>query len=186
MNDYYYWIAGIFIAIILFTLLLGIFKASTKKDFESSTKSTHFESSAKNDKNIGYIGKEFLTPSEKHFLSLLKEVETLGLIVVPQINLATIIQKTGKYTWQNELFRNIDYGIFDGEYKLLLLIELNDKSHQQYNRRNRDIKVHDILRQANIDMITFYTNMPNKAEYVVNRVMNKIKDNVKNLEGLAE
>ena len=35
-------------------------------------------------------------------------------------------------------------GIFIKDFKLLLLIELNDSSHKEYNRKIRDIKVHEI------------------------------------------
>ncbi|MCD7994828.1 MAG: DUF2726 domain-containing protein, partial [Clostridia bacterium] len=73
-----------------------------------------------------------------------------------------------------ELYRNIDFGIFDKNYNILLLIELNDISHQQYKRRERDMKVKEIVKQADIKLINFYTDKPNKPEYVTKRIMNEL------------
>jgi len=41
---------------------------------------------------------------------------------------------------------------------ILLLIELNDSSHNDIQRRKRDIKVREICEKAGIRIITFYTN----------------------------
>ena len=60
------------------------------------------------------------------------------------------IKKNTKY--HTELFRNIDFGIFNKDFELLLLIELNDKSHIQRNRKIRDRKVKNILKECNIPL----------------------------------
>ncbi|WP_242828597.1 DUF2726 domain-containing protein [Enterocloster clostridioformis] len=101
---------------------------------------------------------------------------------MPQVNLATIIQKTGEFKYQNELYRNIDFGIFDKNYNILLLIELNDISHQQYKRRERDMKVKEIVKQADIKLINFYTDKPNKPEYVTKRILNELAISIPNYE----
>lgn len=127
------------------------------------------------EKKIQYKKKSFLTASEKKFLAILRELAKHGIIVVPQVNLATVIQKTGEFRYQSELYRNIDFGVFDREYNLLLLIELNDFSHQQGSRQRRDIRVKDITSQAGIKLITFYTDKPNKPEYVIARVLDELR-----------
>ena len=58
--------------------------------------------------------------------------------------------------------------------KLLLLIELNDESHNIAHRKKRDIKVHDICNKASIKLITFYTKYSNEKEYVKNRIIKEI------------
>ena len=94
---------------------------------------------------------------------------------MPQLNLASIINKEGNYKYRNELFRNIDFGIFSKDYKeLLLLIEINDKTHNNYNRRKRDIKVDNIVDNAGIKLIKFYSNYPNKKDYIKNRIREEI------------
>ena len=52
-----------------------------------------------------------------------------------QVNLGAIIEKKSSIKYRNGLFRNIDYGIFTKDFKLLLLIELNDSSHKEYNKK---------------------------------------------------
>ena len=107
------------------------------------------------DKNIdisivNYIPKKFLSNNEYNFLT--------------------------NSRYNTELFRNIDFGIFNADYsKLLLLIELNDESHNNYHRKKRDIKVNDICNKAGIKLITFYTKYSNEKEYVKNRIKQELE-----------
>ena len=122
-----------------------------------------------------YQQKSLLTNSERCFYSKLIDLEP-QYKVIPQVNLSCIIEKTADTKYHTELFRNIDYGIFTSDLsKILLLIELNDQSHNQAQRRKRDIKVREICKIANIPLITFYTNYPNEKNYVLNRVLTEIK-----------
>lgn len=57
----------------------------------------------------------------------------------------------------------------------MLLIELNDQTHNQTNRKYRDIKVREICKNANIPIMTFYTNYPNEENYVINRILKEIQ-----------
>ncbi|HIS86762.1 MAG TPA: DUF2726 domain-containing protein [Candidatus Caccenecus avistercoris] len=67
--------------------------------------------------------------------------------------------------------------MFSKEYELLLLIELNDASHNQIKRKDRDLKVKKILNDCNIPLLTFYTFYPNEKNYVLNRII-KFLDNL--------
>lgn len=124
-----------------------------------------------------YKPKNIMTKVEKQFYDKLIEIEKLGDFKVhPQINLASIVQKISNSRYQSELYRNIDYAIFDKNYEnLLLLVELNDESHNKINRKDRDLKVKKICNDANIKLLTFYTKYPNEKDYILNRVLNEIK-----------
>lgn len=127
-----------------------------------------------NKKENLYYKKEFMTQCELSFYNKLKELEKEEYKIVPQINLASIIYKQNK-GFQNELFRNIDFAVFDKNFKnILLLIELNDSSHKKAYRNKRDLKVKQICSKANIKLITFYTNFPNEKEYILNRIKEEI------------
>lgn len=129
--------------------------------------------------SISYQKKSLLTNAEKEFYNKLKKIETLGdYKVIPQVNLACIIHKDSNYRYRNELFRNIDFGIFDSNFQVLLLIELNDSSHNLKSRKKRDIKINEILHWANIPIIRFYTSYPNEEKYVVQRVLSKIQSDL--------
>lgn len=128
-----------------------------------------------NNKECLYIKKSFMTDNEKRFYSKLKNIETLGYKVIPQVNLASIITKQSDSRYNTELFRNIDFGIFDNEYNLLLLIELNDSSHKQATRHERDLKVKRICESAKIKLIFFYTSYPNEEDYIINRILKTLE-----------
>ena len=92
-----------------------------------------------------------------------------------QVNLASIVDKNFYSKYRNELFRNIDFGIFDKKtLKPLLMIELNDYTHNYKIRKERDEKVKEILKQSGIPLITFYTNKPNEFDYVFERIENEL------------
>lgn len=67
--------------------------------------------------------------------------------------------------------------IFDKDLKkVLLLIEINDKTHDTIRRKSRDLKVRKICNDVNLKIITFYTKYPNENEYVLNRVLKELKE----------
>lgn len=130
----------------------------------------------KSNKNYGYSKKQFMTNNEFYFYKIFKEIAIENnLTIQPQVNLASIInKKDAKY--RSELFRNIDFAFFSQDYKeLLLLIEINDNTHKQSKRKERDKKVKNICELAKIKLINFYTDKPNEKEYVKNRILKEIK-----------
>ena len=127
-----------------------------------------------------YIPKKFMTNYEKYFFNILVELENEYFIrIQPQVNLATIVDiNTSGYKNINELFKNIDFAIFTKDYdNLLLLIEINDKTHNLPKRRKRDKKIKDIASEVGIKLITFYSNYPNNKEYVKNRIIKELNIN---------
>jgi len=123
-----------------------------------------------------YKIKPFMTNAEQCFYQKLLHLEECGNFkIVPQVNLASIIKKVSKERFQTELYRNVDFAIFDKSLTtLFLLIELNDNSHNTYRRKNRDKKVKEICENANIKLITFYNKYSNKSEYIIERVLKEI------------
>ena len=126
-------------------------------------------------RNVKYVKKPFMSKCEYDFYKKISILEK-QFKIVPQVNLASIIDKIGE-RYRNELFRNIDFAIFSNDYsRLLLLIELNDKTHNKTKRIKRDLKVKKICNDANIKLITFYTTYQNKQDYVINRILTEIKE----------
>jgi len=120
-----------------------------------------------------YVKRQFMTQTELNFYEKIRDLE-IEYRIVPQVNLATIVKKVNK-GYFNELFKNIDFAIFDKEYKeLLLLIELNDSTHDKKDRKDRDSKVKNICKNADIKLITFYIKYPNEKSYVLNRIKQEL------------
>ena len=125
-------------------------------------------------KSASYVSRNLMSDYEKSFYLKIKELEN-EYEIVHQLVLASVIKKISKYKYQNELFRMIDFAIFSKNYdELLLLIEINDSSHNQVKRKERDLKVKKICNDANIRLITFYTKFPNEKNYVINRIKTEI------------
>ena len=72
------------------------------------------------------------------------------------------------------LYRNIDFGIFNQNFEPLLLIEINDSTHNRPDRKERDKKVRNICENAGIKLITFYSDKSNKADYIINRIRGEL------------
>lgn len=168
MKDFSVWILIILLGTVLvqlFNIKLGIQKERNKR---------------KNNKSYieynNYTVKKIMTDFEKYFYDILIELEDeLNVKIHPQVNLASILNKKVNNYYVSELFRNIDFGVFNKDYdQLLFLIEINDKTHNSKSRMIRDKKVGKILEQARIPLIKFYSNYPNRKEYVKNRIKNEI------------
>lgn len=123
-----------------------------------------------------YKLKPIMTECERNFYNILKKLEN-EYTIIPQANLMSFIEKKTNNRFYNDLFRNIDFAIFDKDLKkVLLLIEINDKTHDTIRRKSRDLKVRKICNDVNLKIITFYTKYPNESEYVLNRVLKELKE----------
>lgn len=126
-------------------------------------------------KNL-YYQKNLMTKYERYFYNCFAELEEeLGIKIQPQVSLNSIVEKRYNYRQRLELFRDIDFGVFEKDYsKLLLLVEINDKTHNLKRRRKRDQKVKEIVNCAHIRLITFYSDWPNEKSYLKKRITEEI------------
>ncbi|MDD4705938.1 MAG: DUF2726 domain-containing protein [Bacilli bacterium] len=160
------------LTLILFLLLLYFITYIITK-IKNSLNNINYNSRLNS--QIYYTNKNFMTLNEYEFYNKIIELET-KYNIVPQVNLASVIKKNSPYRYQNELYRVIDFGIFTKDYKkLLLLIELNDNTHNYNGRKDRDLKVKKICNDADIKLMTFYSCYPNEKDYVLNRINQSIK-----------
>lgn len=103
-----------------------------------------------------YKKNRLLTNCELAYYKALLNVLNGQYLLLPQINLATVITKKGE-GGRTELFRNADFGIFTKDFEPLVLIEVNDASHKRKDRIERDKKVNKICKKAGLPLITFKT-----------------------------
>lgn len=151
--------------------------------------------SLKNNKNDKIIVWEYskkcpLTKTEKEFYQKLIKIEEKypNYRVGFQIPLSSIINKNSNtFQRQGELYRNIDFAIFDRySLEVLLLIELNDETHRKnYKTIERDKKIFDIIKSSNIKLIKFWLKdnkgnvFENNTEYIINRIVKTINEKSK-------
>lgn len=158
--------------VVLFAIILALKNGSSGSNWSASPNT--------NEKSFNkiYFKKKIMTQCEDNFYKKMVPLENeLNIRIVPQVCLGAIIEKENDARYRNELFRIVDFAVFNNDFsKILLVIELNDRSHNNYYRNDRDNKVKMILNEAGIKLITFYTNMSNTTEYVQNRIKQNIGD----------
>lgn len=96
-----------------------------------------------------------LTQYEKILYETIRDKLDKNFIVLPQVNLQTIID-TNTNCRNNELYRNLDFCIFDKiTLKPILAIELNGENHKtNAYKKQRDVSVRNILLTAELPLVT--------------------------------
>lgn len=129
-----------------------------------------------------YKRKDFLiTRAEHEFFDILVEVVGNQYYVFPQIHLCDILDnKVVGQNWKSA-FRHIneksvDYVICDKAYiKPLLAIELDDRTHEQEKRKERDGEVERILNDAQLPLLRFSNHGNFNKEEIRKLVLEKLK-----------
>ena len=143
----------------------------SKSEKKKNTLSNDSEKSDELEKK--YVKNTLMSDCEKQFFDVFKDILADNYIIYSQLNLATIITKNNIHTYQNELYRNIDFAILDKEtYSPLLLIEINDETHNYNKRKIRDYKVKRICEEADIPLIFFWTKFGINRDYIEKRLKN--------------
>ncbi len=110
--------------------------------------------------------KSLITDNEKEFYKAILSSLTEDYKVFPQINLAAFIEKTDNSKFRNELFRNVDFLVTNIEYEPKIVIEINDQTHLNKERQERDEKVKNICEEAGIPIIRLWTSYGVNYEYI--------------------
>lgn len=109
----------------------------------------------------------------------IKDALPEGYIVLPQVSLRSVLIRTDNAKFQNELFRIADGLICRVEdYHPVAVVEINDASHLQSDRRNRDTKVKNICEEAGLPIITLWTSYGINEEYIKQRVQKAIEESM--------
>ena len=166
----FFMIMFIVIAIVMIILIMYSFSKNSGK--EKETVNLEHQSD-----EIHYFKKPFMTYKEKDLFDKMKPLELeLNIHIQPQVSLASVIRKESHQKFQNELNRIVDFAVFNEDYtELLFLIELNDPTHNQEDRKRRDRKVHFICNQVGIKIMTFYTYKANETVWVQNRIRDELR-----------
>ena len=138
-----------------------------------------------NENYLYEVKKSLITETELRFYQAVCDVLPEGYFAQPQINLASVINKNQTTGFNNELFRNIDIGIFEKDsYKPIALVEINDSTHEQPKRIERDKKVKRICEEAGIPLVTFWTKYGVNTDYIDKTIKEAI-ENSKNPTRIA-
>lgn len=162
------WVLVIFVVFIF--LLIYANEKENRKSNKTKTLTPKTKEEPKQPPKPLYEKKPLVTANERAFQQAIWRNVPPGYRVIPQICLVSIIQKNYNNKFVNELFRIVDFGIFDEGYNPIVLIEINDSSHYEPQRIARDYKVKDLLEKANIPLITLWTGFGINDEYIKKRL----------------
>ena len=123
-----------------------------------------------NEKYLYETKNALITRSEQNFYNAIKASTPDGYCVFPQINLASFINKTDGSRFHNELFRNVDFLVTDNSYAPKFIIEINDQTHLNNDRKERDEKVQKICEEAGIPILKLWTSYGVNPEYIKGRI----------------
>ena len=125
------------------------------KEIEQKKKEMQEIIEIKTQKNIEYQKKRYLlTPTELKFYKVLKEVtDKLNLVICPQVAMYEIINTTNQSTFNRISRKSIDFVICRQNLEIVCCIELDDYSHNQTRRIERDNFVNEIFRDANQNLL---------------------------------
>ncbi|MCD7732798.1 MAG: DUF2726 domain-containing protein [Oscillospiraceae bacterium] len=125
------------------------------------------------------VKKSLITSTERSYLRAIKKSLPEGYIVLPQVSLRSVLIRTDNAKFQNELFRIADGLICRIEdYHPVAVVEINDASHLQSDRKNRDTKVKNICEEAGLPIITLWTSYGINEEYIKKRVQKAIEESM--------
>lgn len=117
----------------------------------------------------------YITAAEWDFLHVLRSIVGNRYEVCVQAPLVAVIDKPGS-AYRNELFRVVDYLIVNpANYEPLLLVELNDASHNRADRKSRDQKVADICADAQMPLAVFTTAQSRDTAEVRKTILKMLK-----------
>lgn len=122
------------------------------------------------DKYLYDVKSTLISKSEQTFYVAIKASVPAGFCVFPQINLASFINRTDDARYHNELFRNVDFLITDAEYHPKVIIEINDQTHMNNDRKERDEKVQKICEEAGIPILKLWTSYGANPDYIKRRI----------------
>ncbi|EKA7409205.1 DUF2726 domain-containing protein [Vibrio parahaemolyticus] len=93
-------------------------------------------------KKITYLA----TKTERRFYKVLQELLPDEYVIHSQVSLMALIQPTNFKDNSRTWAKRMDYVITDRDTKVLAVIELDDSSHRQKKRQERDIYVNNALK----------------------------------------
>lgn len=112
------------------------------------------------------VRKTLISKNERSFYNALIKCVPDGYHVFPQVNLAAFIDRTDNVRFHNELFRNVDFLITDNNYSPRLAVEINDSTHLERDRRERDERVSRILEEAGLPLMKLWTSYGVNIDYI--------------------
>lgn len=154
----------IIVALLVFGLGIMCKFAFKDDDKNKKEKEEHIEdvSDAPTGEKVTYpykLTQRVFSPKEGYFYRDVRPIaDKLGLIVFTKMRLADLLyipKGTEKEkAWFNKIkAKHVDFVFVDSNYKVRLLVEVDDPSHNRPDRQARDEEVDEIFRQQGLEVL---------------------------------
>ncbi len=160
---------ALFFIILLFVIIAKNLP-SDKKDGEEKVDTEKF---TKEKSLYKYSKKNFLlTNAEKDFFLILNELIGDKYYIFPQVHISSLLEhKIVGQNWKGAFSsinqKSVDFAVYEkGKNLIAFVIELDDKSHNTFERADRDGMVNTILIESGIPVIRIKNAYPMTKEYV--------------------
>ncbi len=175
----------VILILVLILIYLVVDIKNPKEEKETTKKNTYSSySSNKNYKKYYRPKRYVISLNELNFYNVLTEIANeLNLTVFSQVSLYNIVEtlpnldyKT-KRTYFNQISqKSIDFVLVDkNDCRIKLCIELDDSTHQQKNRIERDKFINELFRCLEINLLRY----PVYKNYYKDTLKKRIEENMK-------
>lgn len=172
MGEFIGGVAVIVVIIFIAQWLMGLNYRDSKKDKPRNTTTKR--------QDYAYSVKPYMNTSELQIYAKLKNiVRGTTYIVYPQVPLASVLEKDAAgWVYRNELYRNIDFGIFDENYNCVILIEFFGPYHEQWKVKKKDAKVRALCNKAGLDVIQCWYTKDNDEWWLKQQIRDLSKEHI--------
>jgi very-short-patch-repair endonuclease len=147
------------------TLIAGITLIVTLKIWRKYTSKKKQEKESKPHKNE----KKFLSPAEKEFKKYLRQNLPENIEIHCKVRLADILKT--ETTYRRIMMMHVDYALLDADtQEIVLVIELDDTSHETEKAKERDAIKNNALKESRIK----FTRIPDSKKYhpiIINEIV---------------
>ena len=137
-------------------------------------------------KSFRYSKKDFLlTRSEHEFYDVLIQAVGHEYYIFPQIHLSQLVEhKIKGQNWKQAFYhvnaKSVDFVLCDKSYiSPKLVIELDEKSHNESDRQERDRIVEDILKQINLPLLRIWNHGTFNSLEIAQQINAKLSSPIK-------
>jgi hypothetical protein len=110
--------------------------------------------------HLPYIKRKYLmTPSELNFYRIIERINKDKYFIIPQVSLAKLVsvdeREIMKKTYHNKIDRkSVDFAVFNKDnFEPLYVIELDDRTHNKWDRYIRDKWVDEVMNKVGIKIL---------------------------------
>lgn len=125
------------------------------------------------DNIYSYTAKSLMmTRAESEFLVKLEDVVRERYYVFPQVHLSALLDhkvkgQDWKFAFRHINGKSVDFVLCDREtLRPAYAIELDDLTHEQSDRRKRDLEVERIFKEANLPLVRFTNKEVSESEII--------------------